>query len=290
MSVAVRRFERRDRDQPTSLVNLHVAAVIPGVVLSVNAVLSQLEREPYENVVDPWVAKAALAQMDAWQVTVAGAECNLPGLTGRHQPQLSRTRTLGLPGARFSLERDGTEIGFIEVCDHSAEMARSSPCARWADVNLIVPDERQLSWAMPQLLAAAANGCCSAGSQSAASNRRRPGFCRKRGTEPLLRIAGLGAVRPPAPGASEELPEIVAVDPGVAEDPGESAALELAVKRDHERSRVLFVLEGAHDCRAGGRRPSRLSQARPAAAGRTRPAAARSRRQRKRAPNDPHLE
>lgn len=38
-----RPFERRDRDQLTSLVNLQVAAVIPGVVLSVNAVLSQLE-------------------------------------------------------------------------------------------------------------------------------------------------------------------------------------------------------------------------------------------------------
>ncbi|MBV9140536.1 MAG: hypothetical protein JO115_06440 [Pseudonocardiales bacterium] len=43
MSVAVRPFEHRDRDHLTSLVNLHVAAVIPGVVLLVNAVLSHLE-------------------------------------------------------------------------------------------------------------------------------------------------------------------------------------------------------------------------------------------------------
>lgn len=57
MSAAVRAFERRDRDQLTALVNLHVAAVIPGVVLSVNAVLGQLEREPDETVVDPWVAE-----------------------------------------------------------------------------------------------------------------------------------------------------------------------------------------------------------------------------------------
>ncbi len=251
MSVAVRPFERRDRDQLTALVNLHVAAVIPGVVLSVNAVLSQLEREPYENVVDPWVAerqclvatrddeivagallhrfrteedvgpdyrgageirwlvckvdaqgagarilKAAMAQMEAWQVRVVGAECNFPALgcygvadtlphirgllrdagfsepartefvlaadcrslTARHQPELSRTRTLGLLGPRFTLRRDGAEVGFIEVCDHSAEMARSSVAARWADVgNLIVGDEHQLSWAMPQLLSAAAD-------------------------------------------------------------------------------------------------------------------------------------
>jgi hypothetical protein len=36
---------------------LHVASVIPGVVLSVNAVLGQLEREPEETIVDPWIAE-----------------------------------------------------------------------------------------------------------------------------------------------------------------------------------------------------------------------------------------
>lgn len=57
MPAEVRRFERRDRDQLTELINLHVAAVIPGVVLSVNTVLSQLEREPGESIVAPWVAE-----------------------------------------------------------------------------------------------------------------------------------------------------------------------------------------------------------------------------------------
>ena len=42
--------------------------------------------------------------------------------------------------------------------------------------------------------------------------------------------------RIPASCLSEKLPEIVAVDPGVAENPGERAALEFAVKRDHERN------------------------------------------------------
>lgn len=55
----VRPFRRSDRDQLTSLVNAHVGAVVPGASLSVNAVLSQLEREPAEFVVDPWVKERA---------------------------------------------------------------------------------------------------------------------------------------------------------------------------------------------------------------------------------------
>lgn len=51
----IRPFRRSDRDQLTALVNAHVEAVLPGVSLSPNAVLSQLEREPGEYVVDPWV-------------------------------------------------------------------------------------------------------------------------------------------------------------------------------------------------------------------------------------------
>ncbi|HLH67273.1 MAG TPA: hypothetical protein VKV27_16405 [Solirubrobacteraceae bacterium] len=250
MSAVVRPFERRDRDRLTSLVNLHVGAVIPGVALSVNAVLGQLEREPQENIVDPWVAErlclvagrgedlvaaallhrfrsdhdvapdyrgmgeirwlackvdaldagrqllaAALDQMRSWQVSAVGAQCSFPALgcygvpdalphihqllreagfgkgtrtevvlvarcralTGRHQPELVAARRLGQLGARFTLQRDGREAGFIEVAGHSAEMARSSVAAQWADVgNLIVADESLLGWAMPQLLSVAA--------------------------------------------------------------------------------------------------------------------------------------
>ena len=53
--IAIRPFRRSDRDQLTDLVNMHVEAVLPGVTVSPNAVLSQLEREPGEPVVDPWV-------------------------------------------------------------------------------------------------------------------------------------------------------------------------------------------------------------------------------------------
>jgi GNAT superfamily N-acetyltransferase len=51
----VRPFRRGDREQLTALVNAHAAAVVPGLSVSVNTVLSQLEREPGEFIVDPWV-------------------------------------------------------------------------------------------------------------------------------------------------------------------------------------------------------------------------------------------
>jgi ribosomal protein S18 acetylase RimI-like enzyme len=51
----IRPFQRSDREQLTALVNAHIDAVIPGCAVSVNTVLSQLERESSEYVVDPWV-------------------------------------------------------------------------------------------------------------------------------------------------------------------------------------------------------------------------------------------
>lgn len=55
MSIQVRAFSRSDRDQVTTLVNAHVTAVVPGVSVSVQGLLSQLEREPGEFIVDRWV-------------------------------------------------------------------------------------------------------------------------------------------------------------------------------------------------------------------------------------------
>jgi len=54
---SIRPFRRSDREQLTALVNAHVAAVIPGVTVSVNALLNQLEREPDEAIVDHWVVE-----------------------------------------------------------------------------------------------------------------------------------------------------------------------------------------------------------------------------------------
>jgi GNAT superfamily N-acetyltransferase len=71
--VEIRRFHRPDRDQLTALVNAHVAAVVPGVSVSVNTVLSQLEREPEETIVDPWVIERRTLVAIERDAVVAGA-------------------------------------------------------------------------------------------------------------------------------------------------------------------------------------------------------------------------
>jgi GNAT superfamily N-acetyltransferase len=55
--VQVRPFRRADRHQLTQLVNAHAGAVVPGMSVSVNTVLSSLERQPGEFIVDPWVSE-----------------------------------------------------------------------------------------------------------------------------------------------------------------------------------------------------------------------------------------
>jgi GNAT superfamily N-acetyltransferase len=53
--IHIRPFTRADREQVTDLVNAHIAAVVPGVSVSVQTLLSHLEREPGEFIVDRWV-------------------------------------------------------------------------------------------------------------------------------------------------------------------------------------------------------------------------------------------
>jgi GNAT superfamily N-acetyltransferase len=72
-SIEVRPFRRDDRNQVTDLVNAHAAAVVPGVSASVNAVLSQLEREPGEFIVDPWVSERMTLVAEQRQRIVAAA-------------------------------------------------------------------------------------------------------------------------------------------------------------------------------------------------------------------------
>lgn len=72
-SIEVRPFRRGDREQLTALVNAHAAAVVPGVSVSVNTVMSQLEREPGEFIVDPWVSERATLLAEQRRRVVAAA-------------------------------------------------------------------------------------------------------------------------------------------------------------------------------------------------------------------------
>ena len=57
--IDVRPFSRSDRDQLTRLVNAHIATVMPGWSVPVSALLAQLERQPSEYIIDPWVTDRA---------------------------------------------------------------------------------------------------------------------------------------------------------------------------------------------------------------------------------------
>jgi GNAT superfamily N-acetyltransferase len=72
-ALEVRPFRRADRDQLTDLVNMHVAAVVPGVSVSVNTVLSDLERQPGEFITDPWVAERTTLVAEQREYVVAAA-------------------------------------------------------------------------------------------------------------------------------------------------------------------------------------------------------------------------
>ncbi|MFF8916254.1 GNAT family N-acetyltransferase [Streptomyces sp. NPDC015032] len=72
-SLKVRLFHRDDRDQLTELVNAHVAAVIPGLSVSVNTVLSQLQRRPDELILDPWVVERVTLVAEQRRHVVAAA-------------------------------------------------------------------------------------------------------------------------------------------------------------------------------------------------------------------------
>ena len=72
-TVQVRPFRRADREQLTALVNAHIQAVVPGLAVSVNTVMSQLERDPGEFIVDPWVAERATLVAEQRRRVVAAA-------------------------------------------------------------------------------------------------------------------------------------------------------------------------------------------------------------------------
>ena len=92
----IRPFNRSDRDQLAALVNAHVAAVVPGASVSVNALLSRLEREPAELIVDPWVVErrtVVAVERDAVFRRRSSTACRTSGRTsGRCTPTQASSR------------------------------------------------------------------------------------------------------------------------------------------------------------------------------------------------------
>lgn len=81
-AVQVRPFARSDRDQLTTLVNAHLSAVTPGASVSVQALLSHLEREPGEFIVDPWVTQRLTLVAEQRHRVVAAAQLLRYGVDG----------------------------------------------------------------------------------------------------------------------------------------------------------------------------------------------------------------
>lgn len=71
--IVVRPFTRSDRDQLVDLVDVHLAAVVPGMSIPVQAMLASLEREPGEFIVDRWVAERRTLVADQRDRIVAAA-------------------------------------------------------------------------------------------------------------------------------------------------------------------------------------------------------------------------
>ncbi|MGH3487033.1 MAG: hypothetical protein ACRDP8_03795 [Actinopolymorphaceae bacterium] len=72
-TIEVRPFRRSDREQLTDVINRHIQAVMPGITVSVNTVLNQLEREPMEGIEDPWVDERTTVVAEERQSLVAAA-------------------------------------------------------------------------------------------------------------------------------------------------------------------------------------------------------------------------
>ena len=99
----IRPFARHDRDQLTDLVNAHIKAIIPGCSIPVATLLSQMERDPGEYIVDPWVIeRETWVAIEADRLVAAvhlhrygsdpsvGASPSSASMSGRRRPPISR--------------------------------------------------------------------------------------------------------------------------------------------------------------------------------------------------------
>lgn len=137
----VRPFRRADRDQLTELINAHVAAVVPGVSVSVNTVLSALERQPDEFITDPWVSERVTLVAEQRDHVVAAAHL----LRYRADDEVgAEYRDIGeidwfvrRPPSSFRPDSDEAADLLMNAC--LAQLARWNVRARYASGELPAP-------------------------------------------------------------------------------------------------------------------------------------------------------
>lgn len=140
-ALAVRPFRRADRDQLTELINQHVAAVVPGVSVSVNTVLSALERQPDEFITDPWVSERVTLVAEQRDHVVAAAHLlryRADDEVGPAYRDIGEIDWLVLrPPASF--RPDSGEAAGLLMSACLAQLARWNVRARWASGDLPAP-------------------------------------------------------------------------------------------------------------------------------------------------------
>ncbi|WP_320778057.1 GNAT family N-acetyltransferase [Streptomyces sp. CRN 30] len=188
---SVRPFRRDDRDQLTDLVNRHVAAVVPGVSVSVNTVVGALERQPDEFITDPWVAERVTLVAEQRRSVVAAAHL----LRYRDGAEVGDAyRDAGAvdwfvcaPPASFLPDAEDAADLLMNAC--LAQLARWRVRVRYADGALPAPVVHGLPRNWPHVRAV----------------YERAGFRHVGDTQVVLlaRVAGLPDV-PPGPGVTVE--------------------------------------------------------------------------------------
>jgi hypothetical protein len=137
----VRPFRRADRDQLTDLVNTHVAAVVPGVSVSVNTVLSDLERRPEEFLTDPWVSERVTLVAERRDHIVAAARLLRYRADDEVGPHYRDVGEIGWFVGRVpaSFLPDTEEAADLLMSACLAQLARWGVRARYADGRLPAP-------------------------------------------------------------------------------------------------------------------------------------------------------
>jgi len=156
MPVDVRPFRRSDREQLTALVNAHAAAVVPGLSASVNAVMSQLEGEPGEFIVDPWVSeRLTLVAEQRDRVTAAAHLLRYAGderVSDSYRGVGEIRWFLFWPRAPYWPDSEDAADALLAAC--VSQLDRWGVTRRYADVTLPVPAVYGVPEQLPHIRAA----------------------------------------------------------------------------------------------------------------------------------------